>query len=59
MEEKGRDHRKDTLPEFERRKVVTGGCYGNQIFVTISREISIKDKELISFILCLKLTYML
>ena len=38
---------------IERRKVVTGGGYGNCIFVIVSREISIKDKELISLILCL------
>ena len=43
-ENEEKSEKKDTLPEFERRKVVTGGGYGNHIFVLVSREILIKDK---------------
>ena len=55
MRDGGREKRlksKDTLSEFERRKVVTGGGYGNYIFVIVSREISKRDNEFLSFILC-------
>ena len=53
MEEREeRSESEDTLLEFERRKVVMRGGYGNRIFVIVSREISIKDKKFLSFILC-------
>ena len=51
-ERREKSESKESLLKFQRRKVVMGGGYGNRIFVIVSREISIKDKELLSFILC-------